>query len=115
LLEFQVVGNNPWLTSWAKDLVGDALYDQGDLVGALESYRDSLGIREKLASQDPENAGRQHDLSVSYDNIGNILKDQGDLVRALESYRDSLAIRGEAGQPRPRKSHLAKRSVGQLR
>jgi hypothetical protein len=36
---------------------------QGDLAGALKSYRDSLGIREKLAKQDPGNAGWQRDLA----------------------------------------------------
>ena len=29
---------------------------------ALKSYRDSLGIFEKLAKQDPGHAGRQRDL-----------------------------------------------------
>jgi hypothetical protein len=37
--------------------------DQGDLAGALKSYRDSLAIREKLAKQDPSNAGWQADFA----------------------------------------------------
>jgi hypothetical protein len=39
---------------------------QGDLAGALKSYRDSLAIREKLAKHDPGNAGWQADLAFSY-------------------------------------------------
>jgi hypothetical protein len=50
--------------------VGNVQKNQVDLPGALKSYRDSLGIREKLAKQDPGNAGWQRDLSVSYDNVG---------------------------------------------
>jgi hypothetical protein len=33
----------------------------GDLAGVLKSYRDSLEIHEKLAKQDPANAGGQRD------------------------------------------------------
>ena len=40
--------------------------DQGDLAGALKSYRDSLGIVEKLAKQDPDNAGFQGELAWVY-------------------------------------------------
>ena len=46
---------------------------QGDLAGALASYRDSLAISERLAKSDPGNAGWQHDLAVSYDRIGDVL------------------------------------------
>jgi hypothetical protein len=49
---------------------GDVQRDQGDLAGALKSYRDSLGIAEKLAKQDPANAGWQSDLSLSYERVG---------------------------------------------
>ena len=45
--------------------VGDVQQAQGDLAGALQSYRDSLAIRERLAKSDPGNAGWQRDLSVS--------------------------------------------------
>ena len=65
---------------------------QGDLAGALKSYRDSVAIREKLSKQDPGNAGWQRELSVSYNNVGDVQRDQGDLAGALKSYRDTLAI-----------------------
>ena len=65
---------------------------QGDLAGALKSYRDGLAIAERLAKSDPGNAGWQRDLSVSYDKVGDVQVAQGDLAGALKSYRDSLAI-----------------------
>jgi hypothetical protein len=37
--------------------VGNVQAAQGDLAGALNSYRDSLAIRERLAKSDPGNAG----------------------------------------------------------
>ena len=65
---------------------------QGDLAGALTSYRDGLAIADRLAKADPGNAGWQRDLSVSYEKIGDVQVAQGDLAGALKSYRDSLAI-----------------------
>ncbi|HUV04759.1 MAG TPA: tetratricopeptide repeat protein [Armatimonadota bacterium] len=72
--------------------VGDVLVAQGDLGAALESYRASLAIRERLAASDPGNASLQRDLSISQEKIGDVLRAQGDLGAALESYRVSLAI-----------------------
>ena len=50
---------------------------QGDLSGALKSYRDGLAIRDRLAKSDPGNAGWQRDLSVSFNKIGNVQVAQG--------------------------------------
>jgi tetratricopeptide (TPR) repeat protein len=72
--------------------IGDVQVAQGDLAGALKSYRDSLAIRERLAKSDPANAEWQRDLSVSFNNIGNVQVAQGDLAGALKSYSDDLAI-----------------------
>jgi tetratricopeptide (TPR) repeat protein len=52
---------------------GDLLRARGDLAGALKSYQDSLTIREKLAKQDPSNAGLQGDLAFSYFRTGTTL------------------------------------------
>ena len=81
--------------------MGEALRDQGDLAGALNSYRDSLAIREKLAKQDPSNADWQSHLSVSYERIGDVQRDQGDLAGALQSYRAGLAIAEKLAQQGP--------------
>jgi tetratricopeptide (TPR) repeat protein len=74
---------------------------QGDLAGALKSYRDSLAIRDRLAKSDPGNAGWRRDLSVSYNKVGDVQAAQGDLAGALKSYRDSLAIRDRLAQSDP--------------
>jgi tetratricopeptide (TPR) repeat protein len=73
--------------------VGDVQVAQGDLAGALKSYRDGLAIREHLATSAPGNAGWQRDLSVSFEKVGDIQVAQGDLAGALKSYRDGLGIR----------------------
>jgi hypothetical protein len=73
--------------------IGDVQIAQGDLIGALISYRGGLAIIDPLAQSDPGNAGWQRDLSVSYEKIGKVQVAQGDLAGALTSYRDSLAIK----------------------
>jgi tetratricopeptide (TPR) repeat protein len=65
---------------------------QGDLAGALKSYRDYFTIIDRLAKADPGNAGWQRDLSVSYNKIGGVQVEQGDLAGALKSFQDDLAI-----------------------
>ena len=65
---------------------------QGQLDDALEAYRASLAIVERLAAADPSNAAWQRDLSVSQDKVGDVLAAQGRLDDALDAYRASLAI-----------------------
>jgi serine/threonine protein kinase/class 3 adenylate cyclase len=77
--------------SVALDQHGEILIEQGQLPEALKAFRDSLAIRERLAKQDPGNAGWQRSLSVSYNQLGNVLVAQGQLPDALKVYRDSLA------------------------
>ena len=61
------------------DRVGDVLVAQGDLPGALKSFRDGLTIAEQLSRADPGNAGWRRDVSVSYNKVGGVLVAQGDL------------------------------------
>ena len=68
------------------------LVAQGKLGDALQAFRDSLAIAERLAEADPANAGWQRDLSISHDRIGDVLVAQGKLGDALQAFRDSLAI-----------------------
>ncbi|MGR9107168.1 MAG: hypothetical protein ACU843_09590, partial [Gammaproteobacteria bacterium] len=71
---------DPGNAGWQRDLsvsnakVGDVQSAQDNIAGALESYRDSLAIREKLAKQDPSNAGWQGDLAFAYWRTGTALK-----------------------------------------
>ena len=50
--------------------LGNVQVQQGDLAGALSSYRKALGIAETMAARDPINTGWQHNLSVSYNKLG---------------------------------------------
>jgi hypothetical protein len=52
--------------------VGDVLRAQGNLTEALKSYRDGLAIFERLANADPNNAGWQCDLIVSYEKMSGV-------------------------------------------
>ncbi|MBN2577250.1 MAG: tetratricopeptide repeat-containing protein, partial [Deltaproteobacteria bacterium] len=62
---------------------------QGDLGGALASYRKSLGIRERLAGSDPSNASWQRDLWVSYGKMGNVLA-RSNTAESAEWFRKAL-------------------------
>jgi tetratricopeptide (TPR) repeat protein len=77
------------------------LVAQGNLTAALQAYRDSLGIFERLAKADPGNAGWQRDLSVSYEKVGDVLVAQGNLTAALQAHRDSLDIRERLAKADP--------------
>jgi tetratricopeptide (TPR) repeat protein len=71
--------------------IGDVLRAQGNLPGALDSYRASLAIRERLAKADPGNAGWQRDLAISNERIGDIDADQGRTVEAIAAFERALA------------------------
>ena len=85
-------------TTYQRDLsvayieIGDVRVEQGNLTEALQAYRDSLTIIERLAKADPGNAGWQRDLAVTYNKVGDVLVAQGNLTEALQTYRDSLTI-----------------------
>jgi hypothetical protein len=81
--------------------VGKVQSAQGDLAGALKSYRNNLAIAEKLVERDRGNAYWRRDLSVSYEGVGNVQSAQGDLAGALKSYRHSLAIRKKLAKQDP--------------
>ena len=51
--------------SVSQDRIGYVLVAQGNLAPALDSYRASLAIAERLAQADPGNAGWQRDVWVS--------------------------------------------------
>jgi hypothetical protein len=65
---------------------------QGDLAGAIKSYRDSLAIAGRLAKSDPGNASWQRDLSVSHSNLASVFKKKGEAKKALDALREGHAI-----------------------
>jgi tetratricopeptide (TPR) repeat protein len=87
--------------SVSQNKIGDVLVDQGNLPAALDSFRASHAIFERLAQADPGNAGWQRDVSVSHEKIGDVLVAQGNLPAALDSFRASLKIRERLAQADP--------------
>ncbi|WP_295446000.1 AAA family ATPase [uncultured Thiodictyon sp.] len=71
---------------------GDVRLAQGDLAGALTAYEVGVAITERLARQDPANAGWQRDLAVSHAKIGLVRQAQGNLTGARESFEKALGI-----------------------
>ncbi len=65
---------------------------QGDLAGALTSYRDSLAIRDRLAKSDPGNAGWQRDLAISFSKLASVYLAQNDDARGREAREGGRAI-----------------------
>ncbi|MGH8567974.1 MAG: tetratricopeptide repeat protein, partial [Gammaproteobacteria bacterium] len=72
--------------------IADVWRAQGKREAALDVYRKALAIAERLAAQDPGNAGWQRDVSVSYNRIGDVRRDEGDRKGALAAYEKALAI-----------------------
>jgi tetratricopeptide (TPR) repeat protein len=72
--------------------VGNVQVAQGDLAGALKSYRDSLAIRERLAQSDPSNAGWQRDLAFGYARLADVYRRSKDREKALAALRAGKAI-----------------------
>lgn len=64
----------------------------GDTAGAIESYRKSLAIREKLAGHSPSNTEDRRNLAFIYGRIGDVAWGKGDTETALEVYSRAIAI-----------------------
>jgi tetratricopeptide (TPR) repeat protein len=90
--------------SFAEEIqdAGETPADQDHLQAALESFRASLAIRERLVKVDPGNADWQRDLFVAHSRLGGVLRDQGNLAAALASHRAALSVAESLAQSRPR-------------
>jgi eukaryotic-like serine/threonine-protein kinase len=88
----------PKSAMWQHDLsiaynkIGDVLSKLGNSTDALSNYRNSLGIRKRLADADPKNPQWQRDLASAYDRIGDFFRSRGNLAEALNNYGESLKI-----------------------
>jgi serine/threonine protein kinase len=73
----------------------------GNKMGALESYRKSLAIRDALLGADPDNALARRDQATTHDRVGDLLRTMGDTTGAFEHYHRALALRQSlaAGAP----------------
>jgi tetratricopeptide (TPR) repeat protein len=81
--------------------LGDALRALGKLAEALQHYRDSVAIFERMANADAANSGRQGDLAFSYASVAIVLTEQGTLAAALQASHDSLTIRERLAKSDP--------------
>jgi tetratricopeptide (TPR) repeat protein len=79
--------------SLSHEKIGDALQMEGNVASALESYRASLALRQRLARVDPVNKVWQRDLAISYDRIGDALSILGDVSESVSAHRSALSIR----------------------
>ena len=89
--------------------VGDVQVAQGDLAGALKSYRGSFTIAERLAR-----VGWHRELSVAYEKIGDVQMAQCDLAGGRESYQNSFAIRHHLSQNDPSDTNAPRDLAGSL-
>jgi hypothetical protein len=80
---------------------------QGNLDGALASYRDSLAIRERLVTVDDTNVGWRRDLAVSHGKIGIVLAKQGETAKALEEFVKGREIIARLEEQSPESTSLA--------
>jgi hypothetical protein len=64
----------------------------GNLPAALESFRASLAIAERLAKADPGNAEWQRDLAISHGLVAMLLARQNERERALAGFRQGRDI-----------------------
>jgi len=73
-------------------LVGDAAQRRGDLTEAERAFAENLAISERLAGQDPGNAGWQWELGVACSYLGNVALERGDLAAAEKLFSRNLDI-----------------------
>ena len=78
--------------SISHEVIAGAPFEQGNIPDALQAYRESLTIAERLARSDPGNPERQRDLATLKAEIADVFEAQGHLPEALQALRDSAAI-----------------------
>jgi hypothetical protein len=71
---------------------GDMYVAQGNLGAALDSYRASFAIRERLAKADPGNADWQRDRALSLGRIATVEGRLGERRRALGAFEEGREI-----------------------
>jgi tetratricopeptide (TPR) repeat protein len=79
--------------------LGQIRQSKGSLASAIESYRDSLSLIERVAARDPSNARWQLGLVNAHFYVGDALRRQGDVdgsMQHMQAYKDiaeKLAMR----------------------
>jgi tetratricopeptide (TPR) repeat protein len=102
-LRRSLLERDPTRQAWIDSLAGTeaevsmALQRLGDAQGALPHARESLAMRERLAAEQPNNAGAQRKLILSYSHVADVLGNPtmpslGDSAGAVEIYRKMIAV-----------------------
>jgi non-specific serine/threonine protein kinase/serine/threonine-protein kinase len=81
----------------------------GDTVGAEDSYRKALAIRESLAGADSKDEEVRRQLTANYSKLSDLLWNKGDFKGAMEYSREEIAIAEALYQEDP--SNPANRSL----
>ncbi len=89
------------LRSDAQEILSGQQQDRQHFDERFARIAAARSIAERLAKSDPDNAGWQRDLSVSFDRLGDVLVAQGNLPEALRAFPDGLAIRERLARSDP--------------
>jgi hypothetical protein len=72
--------------------IGDVLVEQGNLPAALDAFKASHAIFDRLAKADPGNAGWQRNLALSFERVAMVEAQQGARDRATGLFRQGRDI-----------------------
>jgi tetratricopeptide (TPR) repeat protein len=78
--------------------IGDLNVARNDLVEALGSYRDAVGIRKALSQRRPDEVERRRTLALAEQKVADVLVVAGHLDEGVAGYREVLAIRKPLAQ-----------------
>jgi eukaryotic-like serine/threonine-protein kinase len=80
---------------------GTAVANLGDTNGAIESYKKSLTVREKILGIEPNGYASRRDVAFSRIKLGNLLWETGDMKSALDYNQSALEIFLKLHRERP--------------
>ena len=72
--------------------IGNVQVEQGDLAGAIASYREAVAILERLVKSDPSNVNWQSNFVENYARLGDVYRRSNDPNAALAVLRQGQAI-----------------------
>jgi len=81
--------------------IGDAYLELGWSASAFRAQNQAKDIFAALAEADPDNAGFQRDLSVSYNRLGDLAVAAGDGKAARDFFEKALAVRKKIAEADP--------------